>query len=82
MPTPVSAGFQFGDTLLKFIDKLFGNYEKRVLRGLVGTGDGLSAHVAEFLKKYKEGDRTFDPKLIKHLKHYRRKWDADRKKLK
>jgi len=50
-------------------------YEARVLRGLVGTGDGLSRWSKKAIKHIK------DKKIKKYLTHYMRKWNSDRSKL-
>ena len=50
-------------------------YESRVLRGLVGTGDGMSKWVKKAI------DKCEDKTIKRYLTHYSKKWDADRSKL-
>lgn len=50
-------------------------YEARVLRGLVRTGDKLSDWAKQAIMDIK------DPKVKRYVKHYIRKWESDRSKL-
>lgn len=52
-------------------------YEARVLRGLVGTGDKMAEYAEKYLSKVKGGNK----KHRKYLRHYIRKWNADRSRL-
>lgn len=66
------------------------NYEVRVRKGLVNTGDELAsrAHelVRQLLASYRD-KRTFNPRVdssykeLDYLEHYCRKWKADRDNL-
>ena len=56
-------------------------YESRVLRGLVGTGDKLSQNAdAIYQMALKAGLKSRLPEM-RRLKHFVRKWQADRLKL-
>jgi len=55
-------------------------YESRVLRGLVGTGDGL-ADIAEVSEKKIKGGENLTRNELDYLRHFRRKWKSDRLKL-
>lgn len=56
-------------------------YEARVLRGLVGTGNGLSEFAKNVYNRAKSVGVSPALKDMKYLLHYIEKWNADRSKL-
>ena len=56
-------------------------YESRVLRGLVGTGDKMREYADIVYNRAKIAGVSPQKKEMKYLRHYLRKWKADRLKL-
>lgn len=56
-------------------------YEARVLRGLVGTGDKMREYSDKVYNRARAAGVSPEKKEMKYLRHYIRKWKADRLKL-
>ena len=73
-----------GLQLLNWFTKHFGRkeYHERIEDSLLGTSDGLFDNVTLLMKDIKSGNKTFNPKTLKYVRHYLRQYKANRKKLK
>ena len=57
------------------------NHKIRLKDGLIQSADGMQENLRVLLKKMKEGNTSFHPKLLKYLRHYERQYRINRKKL-
>ena len=57
------------------------SYEARVLRGLVGTGDNMMKYASAVYNRAKAVGISSTKEDMKYLRHYMRKWESDRSKL-